>query len=127
MLGAEEFVLQLRHLLFARVDRRAQLIPDPHIGRSMDLRAPLQLRFQAAPQIRRSHANLLEQRSGHAIDLVEQRDQEMFVRDFLLIVLRRNVLRRLQRLLHFLGKFVRSHVRCSNRTVAPANAVSFSR
>ncbi len=87
----------------------------------MDLRAPLQLRFQAAPQIRRSHANLLEQRPGHAIDLVEQRDQEMFVRDFLLIMLRGNVLRRLQRFLHLLSEFVRSHVRCSDRTVAPAN------
>ena len=40
----------------------------------MDLRAPLQLRLQAAPQICRSHANLLEQRPGDAVDLIQQGD-----------------------------------------------------
>jgi hypothetical protein len=34
----------------------------------------------------------------------------MFVRDFLLIELRRHILRRLQRLLHFLREFIDSHI-----------------
>ncbi len=33
----------------------------------------------------------------------------MLVRDFLLIELRRDILRRLQRFLHLLRKFIRSH------------------
>ena len=31
MLGADEFVLQLRHLFFGGVERRAQFVPDPLI------------------------------------------------------------------------------------------------
>ena len=112
MLGAEEFVLQLRHLLFGRIDRRAQVIADPQIvTAALDLRPPLELlRSTAVPQIRDRDAHLLEQRPRHAFGLVEQREQEMLVRDFLLIELRSDILRRLQRFLHLLGKFIRSHV-----------------
>jgi len=41
--------------------------------------------------------------------LIEQREEEMFVRDLLLPSLRRDVLRSLDRFLHFLGELVDAH------------------
>ena len=110
MFGAEEFILQLRHLFLGGIDRRPQLVADPLIvAAALDLRTPLQLLVQVASQIRDRHAHLLQQRPRHPIRLVEEREQEMLVRDFLLIELRRDILRRLQRFLHLLRKFIRSH------------------
>jgi hypothetical protein len=41
--------------------------------------------------------------------LVEERRQKMLVRDFLMIKLRSDVLRGLERFLHFLGELVDAH------------------
>ncbi len=62
-----------------------------------------------ASQISRRHAQLFQQRARHPIGLFEEREQKMFVRDLAALRLRSEILRRLQRLLHFLGKFLDSH------------------
>jgi len=41
--------------------------------------------------------------------LIEQRQQEMFVGDFLMVRLRSEVLRRLERFLHLLGELIDPH------------------
>src|SRR3954453_24144078 len=45
----------------------------------------------------------------------------MIIRNFLLIMLRRDVLRRLERLLHLLGKFIRPHELHLTRPLPRAN------
>src|SRR5438045_567128 len=111
MFGAEEFILQFRHLLFRRVDRRPQFVRDPLIDiPALDLRSSLQLLRQASPQIRDRYSHLFQQRPGYTIGLVKQREQKMLVGNFLLTKLRRHFLGRLQRLLHLLGEFIRPHV-----------------
>src|SRR3954470_8816386 len=125
MLRAQEFVLQLRHLLLGSVDYRAPAIAEPQINRSaMNLRTPAQLAIQPLPQRRGRDAEFLEQRSRHAIGLVEERCQEMFVADLLMVVLPGDILRRLQRLLHLLGEFLWSHTFSSTRQIAPAQRSS---
>jgi hypothetical protein len=110
MFGTEEFILQLHHLLLRRVDRRPQLVPNPLIvSAALDFRPPLQFLRQPRPQIRDRDSHLLQEWPRHPIGLVEQREQEMLIRYLLLIELRGDILRRLQRLLHFLGKFIWSH------------------
>jgi len=53
--------------------------------------------------------NLLEERASYSIALVQKSGKKMFVRDFRIVQLRREVLRRLQRLLHFLRVSVDAH------------------
>ena len=110
MLCADEFVLQFRHLLFRAVEHAAEIVPDPLIdipagyaGQLLERAAQLLLE-----RLRR-HAHLLEQRPGDAFGLVEQREEEMLVRDLLLIELRGDILRGLDRLLHFLRELVDAH------------------
>ena len=110
MLGAEEFVLQFRHLFFRAVEYAAEVIPNPLIdiptgyaGQLLERAA--QLLFERL----RRHAHLLEQRTGDAFGLGEQREEKMLVRDLLLIELRRDILRGLERLLHFLRELVDAH------------------
>ena len=111
MFGAEEFIFQLRHFLFGGIDCRAQLVADALIITSaLDLRTSLQFLGEATAQICNSHAHFFQQGPRHAIRLVEKREQEMLVRNLLLIELRRDILRCLQRLLHLLSKLIRSHV-----------------
>src|SRR3954470_15752497 len=79
----------------------------------MDLRSPSHVGFELRTKVIDRDAELLEQWPSHPFGLVEQRGQEMIIRDLLMIVLRRYVLRRLQRLLHFLGELIDSHGRSS--------------
>jgi hypothetical protein len=58
----------------------------------------------------RLDADFLQQRLSDAIALIEQRRQEMLVADFLMIELRSDILRRLERFLHLLGELVDPHI-----------------
>ena len=55
------------------------------------------------------HSQFFQQRPRHPFPLREQRQQKMLVRNLLVRHLRGEVLRTLQRLLHFLRKTVGSH------------------
>ncbi len=59
--------------------------------------------------MRDGNANFFQKRPRHTVGLVQEREQKMLVSYFLLIELRSDILRRLQRLLHLLRKFIRSH------------------
>jgi hypothetical protein len=111
MLGAQELVLQLRHFAFRSVEGGAQAIAHAQISRgTVHFRPAAELAIERLAQVRGGHAELLEQRTRNAFALVQQRHQEMFVTNFLVVVLAGNVLRRLQRFLHLLGKLIDSHV-----------------
>ena len=110
MFSAGVFVLQLRHFLFRAVEHTAELIGQTKIDtRAGDFRFPIQLRQQAIAQIVRLNADFFEQRLGDAVALIEQRQKEMFVGNFLMVRLRSEVLRCLERLLHLLGELVDPH------------------
>ena len=110
MLSAGEFILQLRHLLFCIVQHAAKFIGEPQIGGgAVNCWAALQLRAQAFPQLIYICSNLLQERPRDALALVQTSGKEMLVREFRMISLRSEVLRRLQRLLHLLRVFVDAH------------------
>ena len=110
MLSAGEFIFELGHLLLGIVQHGAQFVRDPQIGRAaVDFRATLQLRAKPFLQLINICPNLLEQRASDSIALVQKSGKKMFVRDFGVVQLRREVLRRLQRLLHFLRVSVDAH------------------
>ena len=110
MLRAQELVLQFRHLLFRAVEHAAQFVADADIDVSpCDARSPLDLAPQTVAQLVRRHAHFLEERRSHAFRLVEEREEEMLIRDLLLIEAGSEVLRGLDGLLHLLGKFIDAH------------------
>ena len=69
----------------------------------------VQLSAQLLTQLIDICTNLLEERARYAFALVQESRKKMFVRDFRMISLRSEVLRRLQRLLHLLRVFVDAH------------------
>src|SRR5439155_25843985 len=88
----------------------AKFIGEPQVGRgAVNCWTPLQLRAQSFPQLIYICSNLLKERPRYALALVQERGKKMFVRDFRMISLRSEVLRRLQRLLHLLRVFVDAH------------------
>ena len=110
MLSAGEFIFELGHLLLGAVQHGAQFVRDAQIGRAaVDFRATLQLRAKPFLQLINICPNLLEERASYSIALVQKSGKKMFVRDFGIVQLRREVLRRLQRLLHFLRVSVDAH------------------
>src|SRR6266853_2251283 len=110
MLGARIFVFQLRHFFLSAVEQAAELIGKPKIdSRAGDSRPAFELSGQSLAQSIRRNTNFLEQRLSYAVTLVEERRQKMLVRDFLMIKLRSDVLRGLERFLHFLGEPVNAH------------------
>src|SRR6266446_4050944 len=110
MLGAGIFVFQLRHLLLGAVEHTAELIGESQIdSRAVHFRTPLELGGQSFPQSIRRHADFLEKRLCYSIALIEKRGQEMLVGNFLMIELRSDILRRLQRLLHLLRELIDAH------------------
>src|SRR4029077_97668 len=110
MLGAGVFVLELRHLLFCVIQHAAEFIRQPQIGGgTVNFWTTLQLRAQSFSQLIYIRSNLLQEWPRYALALVQERGKKMFVRDFRMISLRSEVLRRLQRLLHLLRVFVDPH------------------
>ena len=110
MLSAGEFIFELGHLLLGAVQHGAQFVRDPQIGgAAVDFRTTLQLRAKPFLQLINICPNLLEERASYSIALVQKSGKKMFVRDFGIVQLRREVLRRLQRLLHFLRVSVDAH------------------
>ena len=110
MLSAGKFIFELRHFLLGAVQHVAQLIRETQIGgAAVDFRATLQLRTKPFLQLIYICPNLLEERARYAFALVQKSGKKMLVRDFGMISLRREVLRRLQRLLHLLRVFVDAH------------------
>jgi hypothetical protein len=111
MLSAGELIFELGHLLLGAVQHGAQLIRDPEIGSgAMNLRATLQVRAKSFLQLLNICPNLLEERASYSIALIQKSRKKMFVRDFGIVQLRGEILRRLQRLLHFLRVSVDAHV-----------------
>src|SRR6202011_3211648 len=123
MLGAGEFIFELRHLLFCAVEHATEFIRKSKIDmRAGDSRPPFELGGQSFTQTVRGHANLLEQRLSDPVALIEKSRQKMFVGNFLMIELRSDILRRLQRLLHLLGELVDAHA--FNIVIAAAAAIA---
>src|SRR5260370_12358428 len=110
MLRARVFIFQLRHLLFRAVEHAAEFIGKTKIdSRAGDSRPAFQLNGQSFAQSIRRNTDFLQKRLRYAVALVEERRQNMLVGDFLMIKLRSDVLRGLERLLHFLGEPVNAH------------------
>src|SRR5215475_9445887 len=111
MLSARELIFELGHLLLGAVQYGAQFVRDPEIGSAaMYFRATLQFFAKPFLQLIDICPNLLQQRTSYSIALIQKRREKMFVRDFGIVQLRREVLRGLQRLLHFLRVSVDAHV-----------------
>ena len=110
MLSTGKLIFELGHLLLGAVQHGAQFVRDAQIGgAAVDFRATLQLRAKPFLQLINICPNLLEERASYSIALVQKSGKKMFVRDFGIVQLRREVLRRLQGLLHFLRVFVDAH------------------
>src|SRR5947199_8480670 len=110
MLRAGEFVLQLRHLLFSTVQDPSHFGRQPQIGGgALHFRATLQFRAQPLTQLIYIRPNLLKERLGDRLALVQKSGKKMLVRDFWMISLRGQILRALQRLLHLLCVFIDAH------------------
>jgi hypothetical protein len=75
----------------------------------MDFRTMLQLRAKTLLQLINVCPDLLQERASYSIALSQESGKKMFVRDFGIVQLRRQVLRGLQRLLHFLRVSVDAH------------------
>src|SRR6266852_7037919 len=100
MLGARKLVFQDRHLLLRAVEHAAQFIGETKIDRAaVHLWTTLELARQSLSQAIHGHANFFEQRPGYAVALIKKRGEKMLVCNLLMIRLRRDILRRLQRLL----------------------------
>src|SRR5205809_1993340 len=110
MLSAGKFILQLRHLFLCTVQDAAKLVRQAQVGSgAMDFRTALQLRAQLVTKLIYVCSNLLKKRPRYAFTLVQKRGEKMLIRDFRMIGLRSQVLRRLQRLLHLLRVFIDAH------------------
>src|SRR6266403_944124 len=109
MLGARIFIFQLRHFFPRAGEHDAELMGKPKIdSRAGDSRPAFELSGQSLAQSIRRDTDFLEQRLSDAVALVEERGQKMLVADFLMIKLRSDVLRGLERFLHLLGELVDS-------------------
>src|SRR5437588_5753425 len=123
MLGAGVFVFQLRHFLFRTVEHTAELVRKTKIDTGAgNSRATFELSGQSFTKLICLDADLFQQRLSDAVALIEQRGQKMLVGDFLMIELRSDILRRLQRFLHLLRKFIDAHPSNSERNWASKRA-----
>src|SRR6266542_3070779 len=96
MLRACELIFQFRHFLLCAIQNAAEFIRDVQIGGgAMDLRSTLQIRTQSLAQLIYICSDLLQERSRYCLALIEKSGKKMFVRDFRMISLRRQVLRSL--------------------------------
>src|SRR6476620_8005313 len=110
MLSARKLIFELGHLLFSAVQHGAEFVRDPQIGgAAVDFRSTLELRAKPFLQLINICPNLLQERTTYSIALVEESGKEVFVRYFGIVQLRREILCRLQRLLHFLRVPVDAH------------------
>src|ERR1051325_11782541 len=111
MLGAGELIFELGHFLLGAIHHAAKFVRDPQIGSAaMDFGATLQFGMQPFLQLIDICANLLQKRPCYAIALAQKSRKKMFVGDFGIVQLRREVLRRLQGFLHLLRISVDAHV-----------------
>ena len=110
MLAARELIFELGHLLLGAVQHGAQFVRDPQIGgAAVDFRAMLQVRAKPFLQLINICPNLLQERASYSITLVQKSRKKMFVRDFGIVQLRGEILRRLQGFLHFLRVSIDAH------------------
>ena len=110
MFGTDKLVLQSRHLFLGGIEDTPEIVPDPLIDSGAgDPRESFKIGAKALPERFYRNPHFFQQRLGDTFRLIEEREKEMFIRDFLLIQLRRCVLRGLKGLLHFLGKFFDPH------------------
>src|SRR5207244_9507172 len=93
MLGAGEFILQLRHLLFGIVQHGAEFVRETQIaGGAVNCRAALQLRAQPFPQLIYICSDPLKEWPRYALALVQKSGKKMFVGDFRMISPRSQIL-----------------------------------
>ena len=110
MLGARELVFQLRHLLLRAVEHAPEFIREAKIdSRAVNFRPTLEFARQSFAQTINRDADFLEQRLSYSVGLIEKRRKKMFIRNLLMIELRSDILRSLQRLLHLLCEPVDAH------------------
>jgi hypothetical protein len=79
--------------------------------------------MQTVAQLIYVDSDLLEQRSRYSLRLIEQGRKKMLIRNFLVIGLRSEILRRLERLLHFLREFIDAHASPSASARSASNAL----
>src|SRR6266700_1523831 len=79
--------------------------------------------MQTGAQLIYVDSDLLEQRSRYSLCLIEQGRKKMLIRNFLVIGLRSEILRRLERLLHFLRELIDAHASPSGIAQSASNAV----
>src|SRR5260370_28258167 len=79
--------------------------------------------MQTVAQLIYVDSDLLEQRSRYSLCLIEQGGKKMLIRNFLVIGLRSEILRRLERLLHFLRELIDAHASSSAIARSASNAL----
>jgi|SRR5882762_4716325 len=110
MLGAGKFILQFRHFFLRRIENAAEFIRKTQISSgSVNFGTALQLRTQPVAQLIYIRSNLLKERSGYPLALIQKSGKKMFVGDVRMISLRSQILRSLQRFLHLLRVFIDAH------------------
>ena len=109
MLGAQVFVLQLRHFSLRVVERLAKIRTKIRGGASMDCCAPGEFSLQLLVEFRGLHSEFFEQGADEAIALAKQSKQKVFVGGFGVVAFRGEIQRSAQGLLHLRGKLVRAH------------------
>src|SRR6476661_4877240 len=103
MLGTNELVFEPGHLLLRAVEDATEIAPQALVDSGTgDAREFLNRGLQSFLKRRCRYADFFEQRSSDSVSLGEEREEEMFVRDFLLVQRCRRILRSLEGFLHFL-------------------------
>jgi len=80
-----------------------------HRALTVNFRATLELARQSFTQTVNRNADFLEQWLRYTVALIEKRGKKVLIRNLLMIELRSDILRRLQRLLHLLRELVDAH------------------
>ena len=109
MFGADVIVLELGGLGLRGVERLAQIAAGVGIARALDFVAAREFRLQIRFEPRDRHADAFEQIGNETFGLADQRERQVFAVNFLMRMFARDALRFLQRLLRFLGQFLRLH------------------
>src|SRR3954469_5881972 len=97
MLGAAVFVFEASHFTLRRIQHSPKIVTDAKIDVcASHLWSLLQINQELLLQLVDRHLNLIQQRSCNSVRLLEEGEQKVIVADFLMIVLRSEILRRLQ-------------------------------
>ena len=109
MFGADVIVLELGRLGLRGIERLFQIAAGVGIAGALDLVPAREFGLQIRLQPGDRHADAFQQVGDQAFGLADERQREMFAVNFLMRQFAREALRLRQRLLRFLGQFLRLH------------------